>query len=109
MFHLSTRNSCSDKPSQLWIYACEARKQNQHLADSVAQQVLISRPVIIGHGIVRVTSRINNVPSAVNVPFVNFGRSVSPVAVAVGHIFVRDAKEFPPVDPECKGRWPMAD
>lgn len=44
---------------------------------------------------------------SVSVPFVNFGGSVSPQAVAVGHIFVRHATGDA-VDPECKegGPWP---
>jgi len=31
----------------VWFYACEAHKQNKHLADSVAQQILDSRPVLL--------------------------------------------------------------
>jgi hypothetical protein len=90
------------------IYACFAEQQVAQMTASVDQEVLINRPVIIGHGIIGVTSCSNNVPCAVRVPFMHFGRSTSPEAVAVGHIFVRDAAEASPVDRECKqgGPWP---
>lgn len=96
-------------------YACEAKKQSRLLdqsvkqqIESVKQQVLINRPVIMGNGALAVDFTKEKIPSKVLVGIMNFGRSVSPAAVAVGHIFVREVGEAPPVDPECKegGPWP---
>lgn len=93
-------------------YACAAEEQNRHLADSVEQQVLINRPVIFGHGLVEAEYGGENpeIPQKVGVPFVNFGRSVAPEAVAVGHLFVRKPTDPTPHDPAGGNRntpWPI--
>ena len=89
------------------VYACEAHRQNVALNNSVKQQAMINRPVIIGSGVAVETST-NGIPTKVVVTIVNFGRSTAPLMTAVGHIFVSDAGEPAPVDPQCKegSSWP---
>jgi hypothetical protein len=92
----------------LW-YACIASSQNQHLADSVDQQVMINRPVIIANGLGILKTNSNGIPTKVRIATVNFGESTASVVTAIGHIFAVNNGETAPFDPECKegGPWPI--
>ena len=56
-------------------YAGSASEQNRHLADSVAQQAMMNRPVVFANGIHREGSDVYPVQVQANI--VNFGKTVA--------------------------------
>lgn len=89
------------------IYAREAHRQNGLLNQTVEQEVIINRPVLIGNG-VKILEWKDKVPSRVGVIVINFGKTVAPAATVVGHIFLTEPGEPAPTDPQCNefGPWP---
>lgn len=89
-------------------YAEEAHTQNISLTRSIQQQEMVSRPVIIANGVGVVDRDQKGVPIKVRAATVNFGQSTAPKMTAVGHLFIANAGDPAPVDPQCveNGPWP---
>lgn len=76
-------------------------KQDNHSLD---EQVMINRPVMMENGADVVETKSDE-PSKVRIRLFNFGKSVAPMLMALGHIFVRNQAPF---DASCNehGSWP---
>ncbi len=81
-------------------YAGSASEQNRHLADSVAQQAMMNRPVVFANGIHREGSDVYPVQVQANI--VNFGKTVALEVVAPGEIASTPSEEPAPRDPRCR-------
>jgi hypothetical protein len=78
------------------IYACYAKQQVMQMTNSVNQQVLVSRPVVIQN---RVEVMLDGDKTRAWITFRNFGKSLAVRAVAPGHLFVADRRPF---EPDCR-------
>jgi hypothetical protein len=81
------------------IYACEAHKQNRLLADSIVQQTLIIRPVLLADPVR--PEGTNAYPSEATANIVNFGKTVALEVVAPGELISAASEEPAPHDPRC--------
>lgn len=86
------------------FYAYEAYKQNVLLGKSVAQQVLVNRPVVFPDGIYR--DGTDAYPVQARVVIVNFGKTVALEVAAPGEVASAPSKEPAPYDPRCRGNGP---
>lgn len=80
-------------------YARAASEQNQHLADSVAQQVMMNRPIVFADGIYREGS--DAYPVQVQADIFNFGKTVALDVVAPGEVASAPSEEPAPSYPRC--------
>lgn len=91
-------------------YACEARRQNEQLSRSVAEEVATNRAVVLTNGIMPVkkdTTTGNYTPTkkvlsdTVAVVSVNFGKTVAQDVELVGMLAFEKPELPAPFDPEC--------
>jgi hypothetical protein len=80
-------------------YASAASEQNHHLADSVAQEVMMNRPVVFADGVYREGN--DAYPVHVQADIVNFGKTVALEVVALGEVASAPSEEPAPKDPRC--------
>lgn len=83
-------------------YAGEAHRQNVLMTASLAQQVLGTRPIMYQNGVKATERTTDGIPSKVKVKIRNFGKSLAATVGTIGHIFVVNAGEPAPIDPECR-------
>jgi hypothetical protein len=73
-------------------------------SQSVSEQVMINRPVVMENGADIVETNAGE-PSKISIHVFNFGKSAAPTLMTPGHIFVRNQA---PLDKSCNehGSWP---
>ena len=108
----------SHPPSKFWIdlvtlfvltitmggvlyYACAAHTQNILLAKSVAQQMQVSRPVVLSNTFQAVQETTAGVPVTAGIAFINYGKSVALSVGTPGALVVQNPEDGTPVDPRC--------
>ncbi|MFZ0887540.1 MAG: hypothetical protein WA005_03740 [Candidatus Binataceae bacterium] len=83
------------------VYASFAALQWCAIRQSVEQEVLSNRPIVIANGIEAVERTQDNVPSKVKVKLKNLGKSLAVDIVNVGQILIRPPGDPTPIDPDC--------
>lgn len=80
-------------------YACIASQQNANLAKSVAQEVMVNRPVVFANAIR--SEGTDAYPLQASVVIVNFGKTVALEVIAPGEIASAASEEPAPRDSRC--------
>lgn len=83
------------------VYACEAHRQTGLILNSVQQEVMINRAVVIPNG-VEASAHKGTIPIEVHVRGRNFGRSMALKTMLIGEIALRYPNEPAPFDPRCR-------
>jgi hypothetical protein len=82
------------------VYTISSCAQSCYLAHSVAQQVMIDRPVLLSDGMSTLQSK-EGIPTKVRITFFNFGKTVALNATPFGHLEIGNTNKTAPRDANC--------